>query len=254
MDLGLTGKVALVTGGGRGIGRAIARTLGAEGARVAVLGRNAEPLQATCAAIVEAGGMAIPLVADLGDIDALDRALAELTTAFGPPDIVVHNAAHFTAPRRLVAAMGPEWQASFAVNLAGVAHLSARAAVTMKQRRWGRMVFISSLLAGGGGRGYAIYVAMKSAQEGLARAIAVDFGPFGITANIVAPGFIETEHFLETAPLELRESHAQAAAVRRLGKPEEIAAAVAFLASEQAGFISGTTVPVGGGAQLNTRW
>ncbi|MBM3274940.1 MAG: SDR family oxidoreductase [Candidatus Sericytochromatia bacterium] len=250
MDLGIAGRTALVTGGGRGIGRAIALRLAAEGARVAVLGRRLEPLDSTCAAIRAAGGDAKSLQADLADTASLDAALAWLEEVH----ILVQSAAHFSVPRRVEKAPEADWDEAIAVNLKGVVHLSSRVLGGMKRHKWGRVVFVGSLMGAAGGRGYAIYSTLKAAQEGLARAIALDYGAHGVTANVVAPGFIDTEHFRESAPPELVDAHAGAAAVRRLGRPEEVADAVAYLASERAAFITGTTLAVGGGGHLNTRW
>jgi 3-oxoacyl-[acyl-carrier protein] reductase len=250
MDLGIAGRTALVTGGGRGIGRAIALRLAAEGSQVAVLGRNLEALDATCAAVREAGGQARSLQADLADPAALDAALAWLEDVH----ILVHSAALFSSPRRIEKAPEADWDEAIAVNLKGVAHLSGRVLGGMKRRKWGRVVFVGSLMGAVGGRGYAIYSTLKAAQEGFARAIALDYGAYGVTANVVAPGFIDTEHFRESAPPELVEAHAGASAARRLGRPDEVADAVAYLASDRAAFITGTTLPVGGGAHLNTRW
>lgn len=251
MNTGLAARVVLVTGGGRGIGRAIALAFAAEGARVAVLGRQLAPLEATCALIGEG---ALPVLADLADAASLDAAVTAIEAALGPIDVLVHNAARFSPRRRLGPGLGAEWQASFEANVQGVAHLSARALEGMRKRRWGRVVLVSSLLAAGGGRGYGVYASMKAAQEALVRGIALDYGAYGITANAIAPGFIATEHFEETTPEAMREAHAAAAAVGRLGRPEEVAAAAVFLASEGAAFITGATLPVGGGADLNTRW
>ncbi len=248
MNLGLQGKTALVTGGGRGIGRAIALKLAQEGARVMVLGRSTERIEETCALIRGEGGEAIALTADLADPASLiSLPLAEV-------DVLVHNAAKFSPRLRLERIDPLEWEASIQVNLLAVTRLSAGVIGGMKRRKWGRIVFVGSLLAWGGGRGQSVYATLKAAQEGLARSIALEYGPFGVTANVVAPGFIETERFRESVSAEFKEQHADSAALKRLGRPEEIASAVAFLASEPAAFITGTTLPVGGGAHLNTRW
>ncbi len=254
MDLGIKGRVALVTGGGRGIGRAIAERLAAEGVRVGVLGRQGDRLADTCEAIRAAGGEATPLCFDLAQAGAIEDALGILGSEFGEPDIVVHNAARFSPRTRLSGATDQEWDAAIAVNLKAVSHLSAKALKGMKRRRWGRVVFVSSLLASVGGRGFPIYASLKAAQEALARSIALDYGPFGITSNVVAPAIVETEHLLESGGRDLAEQHAEAAALKRLGKPHEVADAVAFLASEAASYITGVTLLMSGGAHLNTRW
>lgn len=254
MDLGLSGRVALVTGGGRGIGRAISLRLATEGARVAVLGRTTLRLGAVCAEIRAAGGVALDLVADLADPKGVATALATLENEFGPVDVLVHNAAHFSARRRFAAARTKEWREALDGNVEAVAALSARVLPGMARRGWGRVVFVGSLMGQLGGRGYAIYATVKAAQEAMARAIALDYGARGITANLVAPGFIETEHLRETSPAEMIDRNAQAAAVGRLGQPGEVACAVAFLASEAAAFVSGAVLIVSGGAHLNTRW
>lgn len=248
IGLGLEGKQALVTGGGRGIGRAIALALSQGGAHVTVLGRDSERLEETCALIRAQGGVASACPADLSDPDAWEALpLSEV-------DVLVHNAARFSPRLRLDGIGAQEWDAMIAVNLSAVTRLSARALKGMKRRKWGRVVFVGSLLATSGGRGQSAYATLKAAQEGLARSIALEYGPFGVTANVVAPGFIETERFQSSVKPEFVASHAEATAVRRLGRPEEVASAVAFLASEHAAFITGVTLPVGGGVHLNTRW
>lgn len=254
MDLGISGRVALVTGASRGIGRAVAERLCAEGARVGLLGRDRERLAAACEAIRASGGEAVPLPFDLSDQEAASAALDRLGSLLGEPDILVHSAARFSPRTRLSGATPAEWDAAIAVNLGAVARLSGLCLKGMKRRGWGRVIFVGSLLATVGGRGYPIYATLKAAQEALARSIALDYGKFGITANVVAPGIVATEHLAESAGPEFAAAHAEAAAVGRLGRPEEIAAAVAFLASEAASYITGATLVVSGGAHLNTRW
>lgn len=254
MDLGLQGRVALVTGAGRGIGRAIALRLASEGAQVAVLGRNEEALEATCEEVRALGHEALALAADLAAPTTVAVALERLRSQWGEVEVLVHCAARFSRRARL-AQYGPEdWEASLAVNLQGLTHLSGLLLPAMRRRRWGRIVIVGSLVGATGARGNGIYSTLKAAQEALARGLALDYGPFGVTANVVAPGFIDTERFREITRPEMAAAHAEGAALRRLGRPEEVAAAVAFLASEAASFITGTTLPVGGGSHLNTRW
>lgn len=254
MELGLKGKIALITGGGRGIGRAIAVRLAAEGARVAVLGRNAEALEETGRRVVEAGGEALALPADVADPHLVVSALERLKAHWGEVDVLVHNAARFSRRLRLAQYAPEDWTDSMSVNLRGVVQLNGLVLPAMKRRRWGRVVFIGSLVGTTGARGNGIYSTLKAAQEAMARGLALDYGPFGITANVVAPGFIDTERFREIASDEMAAQHAEGAALKRLGRPEEVADAVTFLASEAASFITGTVLPVGGGSHLNNQW
>ncbi len=252
--LGLEGKVALITGGGRGIGRAVAVALASQGAKVAVLGRNPELLDETCTLARAAGGEALSLVADMGDPHSVVAAHERLTSHWGDAEVLVHNAARFSRRLRLAQYAPEDWTESMNVNFRGVIQLNGLVLPAMKRRRWGRVVFIGSLVASVGARGNGLYSTLKAAQEAMARGLALDYGPFGVTSNVVAPGFIDTERFREIATAEMAARHAEGSALKRLGRPEEVADAVVFLASEAASFITGTVLPVGGGSHLNNQW
>lgn len=242
----LTGRVALVTGGSRGIGRAIALALAGAGARVAVgyHQRQAEA-EAVVAAIREAGGEAVAFQADLGD-PAQAAALVERAAArWGRLDILVNNAG-IALYKLLLDTTPAEWQRLLAVDLGGTIACSRAAIPHMLAAGWGRIINISSVWGLVGAAGEVVYSAAKAGVIGFTKALAKELARAGITVNAVAPGAIETEMLAHLSPEE-RTALAGEIPMGRLGRPEEVAAAVLFLASPDAGYITGQVLSPSGG-------
>ena len=230
-------KTAVVTGGGSGIGRAIAERLRADGYQVAALDLN--PLDGTD-----------DLAADVTDRDQVDAALTDVRKRLGPVTILV-NAAGMDGFKRFADLSFANWQRLIDVNLNGVFHCIQAALPDMVEAGWGRIVNISSSSAQSGQPFMTHYVASKSAVNGLTKALALELGPAGITVNAVPPGFIDTPMLRRAESRELIggtvEDHIQRTPVRRVGRPEDIAAACSFLVSEEAGYITGQILGVNGG-------
>ena len=230
-------KTAVVTGGGSGIGLAIAQRLSADGYNVATLDLNP-------------GGTAFSQAADVTDRAQIDTALAAVRERFGPVTILV-NAAGVDGFKRFADLKFEAWQRVIDVNLNGVFHCVQAVLPDMVESGWGRIVNISSSSAHSGQPYMAHYVAAKSAVNGLTKALALELGPAGITVNAVPPGFIDTPMLRRTEERQLLggtiDEHIQRTPVRRVGRPEDIAAACAFLVSEEAGYITGQIIGVNGG-------
>lgn len=247
----LKGKVALVTGGSRGIGRAIAIRLAREGASVAINFRTGSaPAEEVRTEIAAAGGNAIAVQADISQPDAVSAMHTRVADTLGPVDILVNNAGVL---RRgdLGDFQISEFDPMRRTNVDGLV-LSTRAVMDgMKQRRFGRIVNLTSIAAHGTAMaGTTFYAATKAAVSILTKRFAMELGPFGITVNAVAPGFILTDMALSGDPEQIRqlkERIAGLAMARRVGQPEDIANAVAFLASPESGFITAQVLTVDGG-------
>lgn len=235
---------ALVTGASGGIGSAIARTLAARGYHVLVHAhRHAEAARALVAEITQNGGSAEPLVFDVTDCAACQSALTQALQA-GPVQVLVHNAgAHDDA---VLAGMQPEqWQRVIDVNLNGFYNVAQPLMLPMLRTRWGRVIAITSVAGQKGNRGQVNYAAAKSALHGAIKALALECATRGITANAVAPGLIATE--MSQAAAFDAATIARLVPMQRAGQPQEVADLVAFLASEQAGYISGQIIAINGG-------
>jgi 3-oxoacyl-[acyl-carrier protein] reductase len=234
-----SGRSVLVTGGNRGIGLAIARALAADGDRVAVTSRSGElPSE-----LERAGVLAVRC--DVTDTASVDAAFTEVEQAHGPVEVVVANAG-ITHDTLLMRMTDDEFASVVDTNLAGAFRCARRASKGMIRLRRGRIILISSVVGLYGSPGQANYAASKAGLVGLARSITRELGGRGITANVVAPGFVQTDM---TAALPEAQQQAYLAAIPagRFAQPDEVAQAVRFLASEGAGYISGAVVPVDGG-------
>jgi 3-oxoacyl-[acyl-carrier protein] reductase len=242
MQIDLTGKVALVTGSTRGIGRAIAEALAAAGARVAVVGRD---LPRAEAAATEIGHGAKGFACDVSDTAAVSALVTDVETSFGAIDILVNNAG-LTKDNLIMRLKDEDWDTVIDANLRG-AFASIRAASRgMMKRRSGRIINISSVVGVIGNRGQANYAASKAGLIGLTKSVAKELASRNILCNAVAPGFIATDM---TAALgdEQRQALERQIPLERLGSPADIASAVVFLASDHAAYITGQVLVVDGG-------
>ena len=253
MELGIDGRVALVAGAGRGIGRAAALALAREGADVAVLARSANETESAAAEIRALGRRSLALAVDVTDETALKGALARVAAELAPPTILVLAIAALYEPKKLQF-VGDEEAAKFiATDITATIDLCRWALPAMMDARFGRIVGIGSLAARAGVSGGSLYAASKGALEGLVRGIAVDYSRRGITANVVSVSFADTERLAGRvgADTEARERLVRATATRRLPTPAEIADVVTFLCSPRASAITGAVVDATAGAHLN---
>ena len=244
-------RTAVVTGGARGIGAATARRLARDGMAVAVLDLDADACMPVVAEIEASGGRALPVGADVTSEEAVTEAVERIASDLGAPTVLVNNAG-ILRDNLLFKMSLDDWDAVMSVHLRGAFLMSRAVQSHMVTARWGRIVSLSSISALGN-RGQANYSAAKAGLQGLTRTLAIELGPFGVTANAIAPGFIASDMTAATAERigipfdEFLEMAAKEAAVRRVGVPEDVANTVAFLVSDDASFISGQTIYVSGG-------
>ena len=246
-----TGRTAIVTGGARGIGAATAQRLAADGHPVGVVDIDENSCAKTVASIEEAGGKALAVGADVSDTDQVNAAVARVAEQLGPPLVLVNNAG-IVRDNLLFKMSDDDWDQVVAVHLRGSFLMTRAAQSHMVEAGWGRIVNMSSVSALGN-RGQVNYAAAKAGLQGFTKTLSIELGRFGITANAIAPGFIVTDMTRGTAErMGVQfDQFVEAAVVRipvaRVGEPGDIANAVAFFVSEQAGFVSGQVLYVAGG-------
>src|ERR1700722_6970786 len=243
--MSLTGRVALVTGASQGIGRTCALRLAKEGANVAVAARNQDKLNELVAEITTAGGNAATFALDVGDEEQVKATVKAVIAQFGKIDILVNNAG-ITRDQLVMRMKRADWDAVLQTNLTSAYLATQQVIGSMLKQRWGRIINVTSVFGQMGQAGQANYAASKAGLIGLTMAIAREVGSRNITCNAVAPGFIETAMTSGFSD-EFRQSAVKAIPLGRVGAPEDVANAVAFLASDQASYITGHVLNVNGG-------
>ncbi|HEX3792157.1 MAG TPA: SDR family NAD(P)-dependent oxidoreductase [Pseudonocardiaceae bacterium] len=251
---GVSRRVAFVTGGGQGIGAGIATRLAADGAHVAIVDRNLDAARAVAEEITKAGGTAVALGADVTRREQVQAAVDRTVAEFGGLHILVNNAG-VLRDNLLFKMSDDDWTTVLDVHLRGAFLASQIAQAHMVEAKYGRIVSMSSTSALGN-RGQANYATAKAGLQGFTRTLAIELGPFGITANAIAPGFIETAMTKATAERigitieQMRKTAAATNPVRRGGLPADVANTVAFLVGEEAGYVTGQVIYVDGGVTL----
>lgn len=246
----LEGKIALVSGAAHGIGRAIAIALASDGADVGLFDRDAA-VAATEASVRALGRRAACAIGDVGDADQVRAGVAAIVGELGPVEILVNNAGIVNNIAPIEKMAQAAWEREIAVNLGGAFNMVRAVVGAMAERRWGRIVNISSLAARGGLFNQVGYSASKAGLLGLTHTVTLEYGRKGITCNAILPGLIGTETVM-AMPAAIRDHVATATPAKRIGTPEEVARLVAFLCSDEAGFINGAEIDIDGGARLNT--
>jgi 3-oxoacyl-[acyl-carrier protein] reductase len=243
----LSGKVAIVTGGSRGIGRSVAEALAAQGAQVVLTYvRGEEEARKAVEAIVARGGKAEAVGFDVADMKATEEAIAAVAKRLGRLDILVANAG-IAVDNLLLRVKEEEIDRVFAVNLKGALACARAATKVMMRARAGRVVFLSSVVGEMGNAGQAVYSASKAALLGLTKTLAREYASRGITVNAVAPGFIDTDMTTASITGEMKQKLLEGIPLGRTGRPEEIAAAIVYLCADEAGYVTGQTLRVNGG-------
>ena len=246
-----TQRIAIVTGAARGIGAATARRLAADGMAVAVLDLDEAACAGTVKEIENAGGRALAVGADVSKTDQVEAAVSRVAADLGAPSVLVNNAG-VLRDNLLFKMTDDDWDTVLGVHLRGAFLMSRAAQKHMVEQRYGRIINLSSSSALGN-RGQVNYSAAKSGMQGFTKTLAIELGPFGITSNAVAPGFIETDMTAATAARvkmefeDFKNAAASQIPVRRVGQTDDVAHTISFLASEGAGFVSGQVIYVAGG-------
>ncbi len=241
-------RTALITGASRGIGRACALELAKAGMRVALAARQVEKLEEVAAEARATGGEAFVVAIDMSDQSSIKEAIGKTAKEFGRIDILINNAG--VTKDGLALRMKPEdWNLVLQTNLTGAFYCIQQVISPMMRERWGRIVNISSVVGEAGNAGQANYVASKAGLIGLTKSLAQELGSRNITVNAVAPGFIETD-MTNVLRDEQKERITQGIPLGRIGRPEEVAAAVRFLCSDEASYITGNVIDVNGGMYM----
>lgn len=246
--MSLEGKVALVTGATRGIGKAIALALAEQSAEVVGTATSSDGAETISRTLADAGLKGYGIVMNVADPESIEAGLKQLTEKSGAPLILVNNAG-ITRDNLLMRLKEDDWSSVIETNLSSVYRTSKAVLRGMAKAKWGRVINVSSVVAGMGNPGQGNYCAAKAGVEGFTRSLAKEMSNRGITANCVAPGFIDTD-MTKKLDDKQREAMLEIIPTGRLGKPEEVAAVVAFLASDAAGYVTGETIHVNGGMYM----
>jgi NAD(P)-dependent dehydrogenase (short-subunit alcohol dehydrogenase family) len=248
VDLGIRGKVAVVTGGARSLGKADCLALAAEGAKIAVLDLNAEGAGETAKEIAGAGGAARGYGCDVRDAPGVRDTIARVEGDLGPVDICVNNAGIIYTVAQLSNLRDEDWELNLAINLTGTFNVTKAVFPGMRERRWGRIVVMASIAGLMGGFGQTAYATTKLGVIGFAKSVALEGARYNVTCNAVAPGIVAPNASLSP----LYERMVKRVAMQKEGEPEDVASAIAFLCSERARYITGTVLTVTGGMDLFT--
>jgi 3-oxoacyl-[acyl-carrier protein] reductase len=241
-------RIAFITGASRGIGKACAHALSQAGARVVLAARNLEKLEEAAAEVRANGAEAFVVELDLASNASIKEAFAKAAKEFGRVDILINNAG-ITRDGLAVRMKQEDWDAVLQTNLSGSFFAIQQVLQGMMRERWGRIINITSVVAESGNAGQANYCASKAGLIGLTKSLAQEMGSRGITVNAVAPGFVETDMTGVLSP-DLKEKLLSSIPLKRFGRPEDVAAAVRFLASEEAGYITGQVLGINGGMYM----
>lgn len=248
MDLGISGKVALVTGGARSLGKADATVLAGEGCKVAIVDLNADGAEEAAKELTTAGGVARGYACDIRDTAQVQDTVGRIERDLGPVDICVNNAGMIYTVGQLKDMRDEDWEFNLAVNLTGTMKITRAVFPGMRERRWGRIVCMASIAGLMGGFGQTAYATSKIGVVGFAKSVALEGARYNITSNVIAPGIIGPNANLSP----LYERIVKRVAMQIEGQPEDVANAITFLCSERARYITGAVLTVTGGMDLFT--